>query len=53
MEKDNLNKILSIDSQNLRTELVLLSPKERKEFEKTIGGGKWSMNDSLVERQKI
>lgn len=26
---------------------------DRKEFEKSIGIGKWSMNDTLVERQKI
>jgi len=26
---------------------------DRKDFEKTIKGGKWSMNDALVERQKI
>jgi len=26
---------------------------DRKDFEETIKGGKWSMNDSLVERQKI
>ena len=26
---------------------------DRKHFEKTIKGGKWSMNDALVERQKI
>lgn len=26
---------------------------DRQEFEKTIGGGKWSLNDAMVERQKI
>ena len=26
---------------------------DRKHFEDVIGGGKWSMNDALVERQKI
>jgi len=26
---------------------------DRKYFEKTIQGGKWSLNDVLVERQKI
>ena len=26
---------------------------DRKHFEKTIQGGKWSLNDVLVERQKI
>lgn len=26
---------------------------DRKHFEKDIGGGKWSMNDALRERQKI
>lgn len=26
---------------------------DRRHFEKTIGGGKWSLNDALVERQKI
>ena len=26
---------------------------DRKHFENTIKGGKWSMNDTLVERQKI
>jgi hypothetical protein len=26
---------------------------DRKHFEKDIGGGKWSLNDALRERQKI
>jgi len=26
---------------------------DRKHFEKNIQGGKWSLNDALVERQKI
>ena len=26
---------------------------DRKHFEKTIKGGKWSLNDAMVERQKI
>lgn len=26
---------------------------DRESFEKDIGGGKWSMNDALIERQKI
>ena len=42
-------KVLVRLSESNRNQLE----KDRREFEKTIGGGKWSLNDAFSEYQKI